>query len=170
MTSDRQHGHTAQADALSCDAPGSPRALIDADLPLGAHLATPRRGYTHHGIYVGGGDVVHYAGLSRSLHRGPVQRVSLQEFAAGHPVWIKRTTRAKYSGRETAERALTRLGENRYRLTTNNCEHFCEWCVRGEGRSQQVDKLLAWPHAVVCAVLRGLGRILGVGVNDAQFT
>jgi hypothetical protein len=28
-------------------------------LPVGAHLLAPRRGYTHHGIHVGGGKVVH---------------------------------------------------------------------------------------------------------------
>ena len=33
-------------------------------LPLGAHLVSPRWGYTHHGIYTGGGRVIHYAGLS----------------------------------------------------------------------------------------------------------
>lgn len=26
-----------------------------ADLPLGCQLVTPRKGYTHHGIYAGGG-------------------------------------------------------------------------------------------------------------------
>ena len=38
---------------------------------LGTHLVASRRGYTHHGIYVGGGMVVHYAGLSGllELHR-----------------------------------------------------------------------------------------------------
>ena len=33
--------------------------------PLGSHVVTSRRGYTHHGIFVGDGRVVHYAGLSR---------------------------------------------------------------------------------------------------------
>lgn len=30
--------------------------------PLGSHVTTPRRGYLHHGISVGGGNVVHYPG------------------------------------------------------------------------------------------------------------
>ena len=33
-----------------------------------------------------------------------------------------------------------RLGEDCYSVLTNNCEHFCEWCVRGEHRSYQVDE------------------------------
>lgn len=35
-----------------------------------------------------------------------------------------------------------RLGEHRYRLLTNNCEHFCEWCVNGAHRSYQVEELI----------------------------
>jgi hypothetical protein len=35
------------------------------------------------------------------------------------------------------------VGEDCYRLLTNNCEHFCEWCLRGEHRSYQVEALLA---------------------------
>lgn len=122
MADDRQHQHLTQARTLSCDSRCFP---LDEDLPLGAHLVTPRLGYTHHGIYVGGGDVVHYAGLSRLLHRGPVQKVPLQQFAAGHRVWIKRTTCPKYSGHAAVQRACSRLGEDRYHLTTNSCEHFC---------------------------------------------
>ncbi|EFL5564207.1 hydrolase, partial [Escherichia coli] len=30
---------------------------------LGAHLSSDRPGYTHHGIYVGNGKVIHYSGL-----------------------------------------------------------------------------------------------------------
>ena len=41
-------------------------ALHQAQIPLGAHLVTPRCGYTHHGIHVGDGQVVHYMGLSSS--------------------------------------------------------------------------------------------------------
>jgi hypothetical protein len=37
---------------------------------------------------------------------------------------------------------MSRIGENNYRLLSNNCEHFCEWCLRGEHRSEQVDRAL----------------------------
>jgi hypothetical protein len=122
----------------------SDRAL-DPELepPLGAHMVTPRRGYTHHGIYVGLGRVVQYGGLSHGLGRGPVQEVSLSQFAQGRPIWL-RLEELRWPNRdEVARRARLRLGENRYNLLTNNCEHFCEWCVRGEHRSYQVDELIA---------------------------
>ncbi|WP_206171903.1 lecithin retinol acyltransferase family protein [Thiorhodococcus mannitoliphagus] len=42
-------------------------------IPLGAHLISPRGGYTHHGIYVGDGHVVHYSGLAAGRTSGPVE-------------------------------------------------------------------------------------------------
>jgi hypothetical protein len=63
------------------------------------------------------------------------------------------------------ERARSRLGENRYRITTNNCEHFCEWCLRGESRSEQVERWLAWPRRTAAGVLARASRLLGVRVR-----
>jgi hypothetical protein len=110
--------------------------------PLGAHVVTPRRGYTHHGIYVGRSRVVQYAGLSHGLRRGPVEEVSLPEFAQGCSIWVRMEESGWFDRNEVVRRARLRLGENRYRVLTNNCEHFCEWCVRGEHRSYQVDDLI----------------------------
>jgi hypothetical protein len=111
--------------------------------PSGSHLVTPRRGYLHHGIYVGDGRVVHYAGLAGGLHRGPVEEVPIAQFTRGHPVWVKSHVPSNFDSREVIQRARSRVGEDGYRLLTNNCEHFCEWCLRGEHRSYQVDALLA---------------------------
>jgi len=108
------------------------------ELPLGAHLVTPRRGYTHHGIYAGAGRVIHYRGLARGLRRGPVEEVSLTRFAAGRPVGVRAHLEPRFDREEIVRRARSRLGENRYRLLTNNCEHLCEWCVHDCSRSSQV--------------------------------
>jgi hypothetical protein len=121
---------------------------------------TPRRGFTHHGIYVGGGRVVHYAGLCRRLHVGPVEEVDLVAFAADHAVSVRIDAHARYAPAEVVRRARSRLGEDRYRIASNNCEHFCTWCLRGEGRSEQVERLLAWPRAVVVAVVASLARLV----------
>ena len=122
------------------------------DAPMGAHMLTPRRGYTHHGIYVGRGRVVHYRGLSRGLRRGPVEEVSLSQFSRGNPIWISSLDTNDTNPQEVVRRARLRIGENRYRLLTNNCEHLCEWCIRGEPRSYQVD--------AVIAACRGMWRAL----------
>ena len=41
----------------------------DDEPPLAAHLVTPRTLYSHHGIYVGGGRVIHYSGITYGLRR-----------------------------------------------------------------------------------------------------
>lgn len=136
-----------------------------AELPTGCWLVAPRRGYTHHGICVGGGRVAHYAGLSRSWRRGPIEIVSLAEFSLGRNVWAKRTPTARYVGFQAAERALSRLGEDSYCVVTNNCEHFCAWCVDGESRSRQVEQWFAWPRAAVLAIVARLeGALAAVGI------
>lgn len=120
------------------------RLLAAGEEPaLGAHLVTPRWGYAHHGVYVGGGMVVHYAGFVFQLRPAPVEEISLEQFSQRHPVWVRARRRGGWSSEEIVRRARSRLGEHRYRLLSNNCEHFAEWCVNGLHRSCQVDRLLA---------------------------
>src|ERR1700752_805561 len=109
----------------------------------GSHLVSPRRGYVHHGIYVGEGKVVHYAGLAHGRFRGRVEEVSLAQFACGRSVWTRKSHLPAFAAQEAISRARSRVGENRYRILRNNCEHFCEWCLRGESRSFQVERFLA---------------------------
>jgi hypothetical protein len=45
-----------------------------------------------------------------------------------------------YSDEETVERAKSRLGEKKYDLALNNCEHFAMWCKTGDKVSHQVNK------------------------------
>jgi hypothetical protein len=127
------------------------KSHLDAERepPLGSHVVTARRGYLHHGIYVGGGRVVHYAGLANGLRRGPVEEISLGCFTRGKPAWVRINVPSNFDTREIIRRARSRVGEDRYRLLTNNCEHFCEWCLRGEPRSYQVEAWLARPRRVL---------------------
>jgi cell wall-associated NlpC family hydrolase len=99
--------------------------------PLASHLVTPRTLYSHHGIYVGGGRVIHYSGLAYGLRGGPVEVVSLERFARGRSIWVRHDAPA-FDRSQVVERARSRLGEQRYRLLTNNCRHFCAWALRGE--------------------------------------
>jgi Lecithin retinol acyltransferase len=126
--------------------------------PLGAHIVTPRRWYTHHGIYVGAGRVIQYGGLSRGLRRGTVEEVPLSQFAQGRPVWVRLTGSHWIDPHEVARRARMRLGEDRYSVFTNNCEHFCEWCVRGEHRSYQVDERLTGYRGMLLRLIELLAR------------
>jgi hypothetical protein len=113
-------------------------------LPLGSHLVTPRRGYVHHGIYSGDGKVVHYAGLMRSPPFGCVEEVPFEQFSCGHDVFVVTTPTPRFPADEIVRRAHSRLGEARYNLLSNNCEHLCAWCLVGASYSEQVERLRAW--------------------------
>jgi hypothetical protein len=137
------------------------KPTITGSVPLriGAHIATPRGAYVHHGIYVGDGRVVHYGGLARGLRRGPVEMVTVEEFTQGRALRLITETSPCFTGSEVAGRALSRIGEDRYRVLTNNCEHFCEWCVRAEPRSRQVDAWLTAPRRVLKAANEPIGKL-----------
>jgi hypothetical protein len=113
--------------------------------PLGAHLVTPRLAFSHHGIYVGAGRVVHYGSLTHSPLGGPVEEVSLARFAQGHRISVRLHAAPRFRWNEVIGRARSRVGENSYRLFSNNCEHFCEWCLHGQQRSYQVEYVLLVP-------------------------
>jgi HRAS-like suppressor 3 len=109
------------------------------DIALGAHLTSPRRGFVHHGIYVGDRRVIHYGGYERSLRRRPVEIVTVEQFTRGRGLAIVDSVAPEYAGHACVERARSRLGEDRYRLWSNNCEHFTEWCISGASRSRQAE-------------------------------
>lgn len=118
-----------------------PETKLPESLSVGAHLITPRFGFVHHGLYAGNGRVIHYAGFKSWLHCGPVEEISLAEFADGRPVQVKSAPAARFAGAAAVARARSRLGEDRYRLLWNNCEHFVHWCLTGRSRSVQVEAL-----------------------------
>ena len=124
------------------------------DWPTGSHLVSPRRFYLHHGIYLGGGEVVHYSGFSSSFRAGPVEVIDLERFASGRPVWVVQEPR-QFCDEEVVRRARSRVGESRYSVLSNNCEHFCSWCISGKSCSAQVRALLHYPRyllSLICSL------------------
>ncbi|MBI3775210.1 MAG: lecithin retinol acyltransferase family protein [Gammaproteobacteria bacterium] len=133
--------------------------------PLAAHLVSPRGFYFHHGVYAGDGRVIHYAGLSQGFRRGPVEEVSLERFAQGCGIWVRSTTPARFDREQIVERARSRLGEHRYRIFTNNCAHFCAWCLHGASRRTRIVNWRLQPGAVLLAACNTLARSLYRRVN-----
>jgi len=119
------------------------RAAVN--LPIGSHLVSPRKFYLHHGIYLGCGNVAHYSGFSSSFKSGPIEVTDLESFANGKPVWLIRES-CEYSSDEIVRRARSRMGESQYRILSNNCEHFCNWCISGKSCSVQVRAFLYCPR------------------------
>ncbi len=97
--------------------------------------------YTHHGLGLGDNKVIHYSGLADDfLTQGVVEEVNLDDFSKGKEITIKPDLNRKYSPDEAIIRARLRMGEARYHILHNNCEHFVEWCISGKHRSQQSTK------------------------------
>ena len=48
-----------------------------------------------------------------------------------------------YSPEETIARARSRIGESKYTVPFNNCEHFAIWCKTGVAESYQVNSLIS---------------------------
>lgn len=97
------------------------------NLDCGDHISVDRfqpMTYTHHGLYLGFGMVIHY-----DFHEITV--VTLDEFAKGHKVY-KVDSPIAYPAEMVMARAATRIGEKRYNIMTNNCEHFVRWCRNGK--------------------------------------
>jgi len=133
-----------------------------AELVPGSRLIVRRRAYFHHGIYIGNGRVIHYAGWVRGT-RGLVEEATLEEFAEGQPYHIGRMPPDRRAGEDVVRRAHSRLGERRYNLLRNNCEHFCNWCQLGECRSEQVEALMK-PALLLVGIVQALRRKLVLGV------
>lgn len=112
----------------------------------GQHVYVRHRLYTHHGIGDGRGGVIHYSGLANGRKSGPVLRTPISEFAQGRPVRVRTYRDRRYPPDEAVRRAEERVGEDRYSVVWNNCEHFSEWCITGRSRSRQVRAVVraAW--------------------------
>ena len=121
------------------------------------HLQTPRQHglFNHHGIDLGDGTVAHY------LEGREILRSSLEAFSRGQPIAPVSYPEGGCSAPGvTLRRAMGRLGEQRYNLLFNNCEHFAHWCKTGRHRSSQVED---WLHTSSLGAL-ALGQFLPAAV------
>jgi len=111
-------------------------------MQIGDHLVTPRTGYTHHGLYLGNQQVIHYSG--KSAHdQGSIQQVTLEEFCDGKACRVRDYPFRVYGRKESVERAHQRLGEANYSILFNNCEQFVAWCIMGFGYSEQINTMVS---------------------------
>lgn len=115
-------------------------------LQPGDHLAVNRGYYTHHGLYVGHHQVIHYYGsLLDKARTGQVVQSSLNAFLEGQSYQVIPHPDRRFNRETCIVRAHARLGEQRYHLLFNNCEHFVCWCIDDDHHSPQIE------HATVIA-------------------
>ena len=111
-------------------------------MQVGDHLVTPRTGYTHHGLYIGNQEVIHYEGKFGS-DSGRIAKVTLAEFCEGVSCRVRDYPLRVYGRKESIERACQRLGECDYNVVFNNCEQFVAWCIMGIGYSEQINTVVS---------------------------
>ncbi|MCH9717050.1 MAG: lecithin retinol acyltransferase family protein [Gammaproteobacteria bacterium] len=110
------------------------RELDVQSLEPGDHIVQPGAfemgDLEHHALYLGNGKVVHYDGdVTVGELSDLIDRSTDRLWVRHHP---KRLTQQK-----STERCLARLGESKYDVFFNNCEHLINWCVLGQAISYQ---------------------------------
>lgn len=108
--------------------PGKP--LPYQALNTGDHLWVDCGAFSHHGIYIGDGRVIHY-GKSELRDDPSICCVTLDKFAEGKPIHRKDSLKT-HSDAAIVVRAKSRLREDQYNLIFNNCDHFASWCRSGD--------------------------------------
>jgi hypothetical protein len=90
--------------------------------------------YEHHGIDSGADAIIHY------YKGGDVPTITStprELFGRGEKIFVKPRSLA-FLPPLVVQRAQSRLGEQRYDLLTNNCEHFANWCKTGRSDCEQL--------------------------------
>ncbi len=119
-------------------------------MELGDHVYVERGLYTHHGVDIGDGWVIHFSSADGTKSGASICRARIEVFAGDATVRVQ-PYGTRFGAEQAAERARSMLGQSGYHLFSNNCEHFATWCVAGEHSSAQVE-----------AVASGAG-LVGVG-------
>ena len=96
--------------------------------------------YSHMGVYVGDGTVIHFNGEKQKSRGAVLRRDTLDAFAAGRPVKLHAAPRNAHHGRAICEEAerlyqdAQNLFNHRYDWVYNNCESFCVSCFEARYR------------------------------------
>lgn len=131
----------------------------------GDHIYVRRVGYTHHGVEVNDGMVIHFTGTPGSKRDAMIRRESIEVFRGSGVVEIRRYEQ-RLEPDVAVERAESKLGQSGYNLYANNCEHFARWCVTGDHKSGQVNAVNATGGVVAttaAAAAGGVGVVAAVG-------
>ena len=125
----------------------------------------------HHGIDLGDGTVAHY------LEGKEIRRSTIKEFS--YRETITTVNHHTISSKSlTLKRAISRIGEKRYNLLFNNCEHFANWCKTGFHRSGQMEDFLESTRmgtlftgkVIPTKILAGLNLYLKKDITDKNLT
>jgi Lecithin retinol acyltransferase len=136
----------------------------------GDHLKTRRFGYWHHGIHVGDGWVVHFAGdRAKDVATAKIRVGTFGEFAAGHEVRVVSYGRC-HDAETVVKRALSLVGRTGYDVFNNNCEHAARWCKGADQwRSPEVERAISVVATPAFGSLAAALGVAGVGAAGASY-
>lgn len=130
----------------------------------GDHIRVRRAGgmYSHHGIDLGDGTVIHFSGepFRRRAYPPSVCLVSLEEFLRGGEMLRVDHGEEALDAEQTIARATAELGKQGYDLWWNNCEHFARCCKTGLRSSRQVKRALKLASTAAAVAVVAGGAVL----------
>lgn len=131
-------------------------------LKRGDHIYVSRGICDHHGIYLGNEQVIDYSQFNKDGKVTNIIRIrSLQNFLQGSKeLWIKKYGQSD-SPEQAIQRAKSKLGEDKYCLFQNNCEHFAHWCKTGFNKSDQVERVTGVAIGGAAKAAGGAGAVVG---------
>lgn len=113
----------------------------------GDHIFVNRGWYTHHGLYLGNDQVIHYGGKINGV-KERIRTISTKAFSNGDLIEINLDARGfgiyndgAYSIDERIIRARRRIQECDYDALFNNCEQFVLWCIYGKSSSNPISNV-----------------------------
>ena len=112
-------------------------SLSEKDLNLGDHIYVRRLVYSHHGIYAGDGNVIHYTGEEKEKKDPLIRETDIEDFLKGGKL-RRRNYKKRLPPSATLSLAKKHLSKNSYSLALNNCEHFATYCATGKKKSRQL--------------------------------
>ena len=127
--------------------------LTPKELMAGDHIYVKRRGYlySHHGIYAGNGQVLHFKGAVKEK-KDPTVILSDMDTFLNNGKLQRRTYKKRLPHAETLQIAQAHLARKGYSLVFNNCEHFATYCASGEKKSTQVHRIIGGMATLTLAV------------------
>ena len=117
--------------------------------------------YRHFGIEMPSG------GICENSLPG-IRVVPFADFARGGPTTIQNPGASPAERAQAVQRAGSRIGEHRYHLTGNNCEHFANWCATGVAISHQVIEFLATLAQLMMAAAAALLAVTVIRAAAAE--
>lgn len=132
----------------------------------GDHVYVKRLGYTHHGVEVDDGEVIHFTGTPGNKRGAQIRRTTLADFTGTRGKLRYRRYGQQLPADVAVERAESKLGQSGYSLFSNNCEHFATWCVYDRNKSAQVNGAKAagaFATTTAAGAAASIGIVSGVG-------